>query len=209
MPLDRNVGFGAANNVALRTSGAPLVLLLNSDTVVTPGAIDTLAERLAETGAVAAGPRLVDRDGRPEISHGRMLTPWTELGPADPRAHGGQRDPRLAAAVRRPASSPANASSTGSAARACSCAATAAHRRWALRRAVFPVRGRRRLLRRASRHRRTHSLHAALADRSLARAASGGVARTARRRTTTGAISRSTRSTRRDGPRGCAGGRAR
>src|SRR5579871_2272789 len=53
-PLDRNVGFGAANNIALRQSTADLVLLLNSDTIVPPDAIDTLVERLEATGAVAA-----------------------------------------------------------------------------------------------------------------------------------------------------------
>jgi GT2 family glycosyltransferase len=77
--LDRNVGFGAANNVALRQPGAPLVLLLNSDTLVPAGAIDTLAERLDATGAVAAGPRLIDGRGRPEISFGPMLSPLAEL----------------------------------------------------------------------------------------------------------------------------------
>ena len=77
--LERNVGFGAANNVALRRSGAPLVLLLNSDTVVRAGAVDTLAERLEATGAVAAGPRLVDDHGRPEVSFGPMLSPLGEL----------------------------------------------------------------------------------------------------------------------------------
>jgi GT2 family glycosyltransferase len=77
--LDRNVGFGAANNVALREPGSPLVLLLNSDTIVPAGAIDTLAARLDETGAVAAGPRLVDDRGRPEISFGPMLSPVSEL----------------------------------------------------------------------------------------------------------------------------------
>jgi GT2 family glycosyltransferase len=76
--LDRNVGFGAANNVAMRQSDADLLLLLNSDTRVPPGAIDTLAERLAATSAVAAGPRLLDAKGRPEVSFGRMLSPWTE-----------------------------------------------------------------------------------------------------------------------------------
>ncbi len=76
--LDRNVGFGAANNVALRRSQARLALLLNSDTIVPPGAIDTLVDRLLATGAVAAGPRLVGRDGRPEISFGPMLSPWAE-----------------------------------------------------------------------------------------------------------------------------------
>ena len=80
--LDRNVGFAAANNVALRQATAPLVLLLNSDTVVPPGAVDRLVERLNATGATAAGPRLVDRDGRPEVSFGRMLSPLAELAQA-------------------------------------------------------------------------------------------------------------------------------
>jgi N-acetylglucosaminyl-diphospho-decaprenol L-rhamnosyltransferase len=73
-----NVGFAAANNLAIRQSTAELVLLLNSDTVVPPGAIDLLVERLEETGAVAAGPKLVDARGRPEVSFGRMLSPLAE-----------------------------------------------------------------------------------------------------------------------------------
>ncbi len=77
--LERNVGFGAANNVAIRASSAPLILLLNSDTLVTPGALDGLADRLRETGAVAAGPLLVNGSGRPELSFGRMLSPLSEL----------------------------------------------------------------------------------------------------------------------------------
>ena len=77
--LDRNMGFGAANNVALRATDAPLVLLLNSDTLVPAGAVDALASRLLSTGAVAAGPRLIDGQGRPEISCGAMLSPLAEL----------------------------------------------------------------------------------------------------------------------------------
>ncbi|MEO8070187.1 MAG: glycosyltransferase family 2 protein [Acidobacteriota bacterium] len=80
--LDQNAGFGAANNLALRASTATRVLLLNSDTVVPPKAIDRLVERLAATGAVAAGPQLVDSRGRPEISFGAMLSPWAELAQA-------------------------------------------------------------------------------------------------------------------------------
>jgi GT2 family glycosyltransferase len=76
--MQRNAGFAAANNVGIRATGAPLVLLLNSDTVVPPGAIDGLCDRLEQSGATAAGPLLVDATGRPEISWGRMLTPWTE-----------------------------------------------------------------------------------------------------------------------------------
>jgi GT2 family glycosyltransferase len=77
--LDANRGFGAANNVALRRAASPLVLILNPDTIVPAGAVDRLAERLEATGATAAGPRLVDRNGRPEISFGSMLSPGTEL----------------------------------------------------------------------------------------------------------------------------------
>jgi len=77
--LPRNFGFGAANNVALRHSQTPFALLLNSDTLVPAGAIDALLSRLEETGAAVAGPRLEDGSGRPEVSCGSMLTPWTEL----------------------------------------------------------------------------------------------------------------------------------
>jgi GT2 family glycosyltransferase len=77
--LDRNVGFGAANNVALARATSPLVVFLNSDTVVGEGAFDRLVDRLIAAGAVAAGPRLVDAHGRPELSFGAMLTPLAEL----------------------------------------------------------------------------------------------------------------------------------
>lgn len=77
--LDQNRGFGAANNVALNRSRAEYVLFLNSDTLVPPGSTDQLFERLRARGAVAAGPKLVDGQGRPEVSFGPMLTPASEL----------------------------------------------------------------------------------------------------------------------------------
>lgn len=76
--LERNVGFAAANNVGIRRTSAPLVLLLNSDTIVPAGALDLLVARLESTGAVAAGPRLVNPAGDPEVSWGPMLTPLGE-----------------------------------------------------------------------------------------------------------------------------------
>lgn len=76
--LAENVGFAAANNVGIRRTSAPLILLLNSDTIVPEGAIDRLVARLEATGAVAAGPRLVDATLSPEVSFGPMLTPWGE-----------------------------------------------------------------------------------------------------------------------------------
>jgi GT2 family glycosyltransferase len=78
LPLDHNAGFAAANNRAIRQGSAPLVLLLNPDTLVPDGALDTLIGRLDATGAVAAGPRLVDDAGHPELSWGSMLTPLGE-----------------------------------------------------------------------------------------------------------------------------------
>ncbi len=56
-------GFAAANNRGLEIGTAPYVLLLNSDILVEPGAIDTLLATLrADPAAVAAGGRLVDPD---------------------------------------------------------------------------------------------------------------------------------------------------
>jgi len=76
----RNVGFGAANNVGMRVARGEFWLLLNSDTLVEPGALPTLLEYLAASpGTAAVGPRLVDADGRPELSFGRMMSPWHEL----------------------------------------------------------------------------------------------------------------------------------
>lgn len=77
--LDGNVGFARANNIAIRETKSDLVLLLNGDTLVPAGAIDRLVAALeAEPGAAVAGPRLVDASGRPELSFGRMVGPFTE-----------------------------------------------------------------------------------------------------------------------------------
>jgi GT2 family glycosyltransferase len=94
--LEANIGFARANNVGFRATTGELVLLLNSDTVVPAGAIDRLVEALDRVpDAAAAGPRLVDGDGRAELSFGPMVAPWTEpaqrrlvraLEAGDPRA---------------------------------------------------------------------------------------------------------------------------
>jgi len=75
-----NLGFARANNLGIRATDSDLLLLLNSDTVVPPGALDRLVADLRahpEVGIV--GPRLVDAEGRPEISFGRMISPLNEL----------------------------------------------------------------------------------------------------------------------------------
>jgi GT2 family glycosyltransferase len=78
--MGRNAGFSAANNAGIRASRGDLVLLLNSDTLVPPGAIDRLVQRFSSVaGTAVAGPRLVDAEGRAELSFGRMISPLNEF----------------------------------------------------------------------------------------------------------------------------------
>ena len=80
LALERNAGFACANNIGIRQSERELILLLNSDTLAPPGAIDRLVERLLATpSAAVAGPRLVDGRGRVERSFGPMISPVNEL----------------------------------------------------------------------------------------------------------------------------------
>jgi GT2 family glycosyltransferase len=78
--LPTNTGFSAANNVGIKKTSGRYVLLLNNDTLVRPGALDTLVAALEGDATVGiAGPRLVDAEGRPELSFGAMISPLAEL----------------------------------------------------------------------------------------------------------------------------------
>ena len=75
-----NLGFAKANNLGIRETFGELVLLLNPDTIVPPGALDGLAAELERRPDVAiVGPRIVDGEGRAELSFGRMISPLAEL----------------------------------------------------------------------------------------------------------------------------------
>jgi N-acetylglucosaminyl-diphospho-decaprenol L-rhamnosyltransferase len=75
-----NLGFARANNIGIRHSRGTNLLLLNSDTIVPAGAIDRLLAELDRQPDVAVvGPRLVDGDGRAELSFGRMMSPLNEF----------------------------------------------------------------------------------------------------------------------------------
>jgi len=64
-----NCGFGAANNQAFKLTSSPFVFLLNLDTEVRPGTIDTLIERLKTDPSIGAcGPRIVNTDGSLQVS---------------------------------------------------------------------------------------------------------------------------------------------
>lgn len=71
-----NLGFGRANNQALPSCQAPLLLLLNPDTLVLPGALATMVQTMDENHTIGVlGSRLLNADG--------SLQRWT--GGAYPR----------------------------------------------------------------------------------------------------------------------------
>lgn len=95
-----NLGFGRANNVGIRASAGEHLLMLNSDTIVPPGAIDRLIAELTRHPDVAVvGPRLVDGEGRAELSFGRMLGPWNEWRQKRLVRGHERRDPTISAFV--------------------------------------------------------------------------------------------------------------
>ncbi len=65
---EANIGFSAANNLALRESVAPAVLLLNPDTEVYPGTLDAALRRLwSEERVGMVGVKLLTESG--ELDH--------------------------------------------------------------------------------------------------------------------------------------------
>ncbi len=75
-----NLGFARACNLGILQSSSEFILLLNSDTIVPPGAIDALLNSLFQDKRIAVvGPRLVNLNGLTECSFGSTLTPFTEL----------------------------------------------------------------------------------------------------------------------------------
>lgn len=75
-----NRGFAKANNLGIKQAKGRYVLLLNSDTVVKPHAIDKLfefAEKQSDTGAIV--PKLLNTDGGVQASCYRFPTIWGAL----------------------------------------------------------------------------------------------------------------------------------
>lgn len=79
---ERNLGFGAANNVAMARARGDYLLLLNSDAFPRPGAVEKLCAYLEEHPRVAVvGPRLLNEDGTLQLSCFRFPSPrraWLE-----------------------------------------------------------------------------------------------------------------------------------
>lgn len=75
-----NQGFARANNLALRQMRGRYALLLNSDTVLTNGAVDTMREFLDHHPDVGiCGPQLLNRDGSKQTSVGAFPTISSEF----------------------------------------------------------------------------------------------------------------------------------
>lgn len=82
MAMDRNLGFGAANNLGWRAAGTEFVLLLNPDCVCAPEAIAQLVRSAdAHPGASTVAPQLLGRRGEPDISYRWRVEGWASRGP--------------------------------------------------------------------------------------------------------------------------------
>lgn len=75
----QNLGFGAANNVAIKQANSDLLFFLNSDTLVKPGAIKTLIfnfekyqQNHQKIGILAA--KLLNKDGSEQLQGGNLPT---------------------------------------------------------------------------------------------------------------------------------------
>jgi GT2 family glycosyltransferase len=80
LELGSNFGFAAANNRALVLSAGKYCLLLNSDTVVTSGAVEAVVTYLEKNGEVGiAGLQLLNADGSRQNSIANFPSLLTEL----------------------------------------------------------------------------------------------------------------------------------
>lgn len=80
VPSSINGGFSAGNNIGIKAVKADAYLLLNSDTIVRPEAIEILLQTMKshpEAGLIS--PRLEWLDGTPQISCFRYRSPMSEL----------------------------------------------------------------------------------------------------------------------------------
>jgi GT2 family glycosyltransferase len=80
IPLERNLGFGAACNLGVQGAGGSCVVMLNPDTELVDASLDELAAFALRRRALA-GPRLLNPDGsiQPSAS-GSPVGPWPWIG---------------------------------------------------------------------------------------------------------------------------------
>lgn len=75
-----NLGFAGGNNLAIRSTLRPFVLLLNTDAFPKDGSIEALVEVLnGEPKTAVVGPQLLYPDGRWQRSTGRIPSPRSAM----------------------------------------------------------------------------------------------------------------------------------
>lgn len=75
--FDRNVGFAAGNNAAMRKAKGTYVFVLNPDTLVNEGSIEAMhAYMEARPDIGVLGPKLAHPDGNRQESAHRFPSPW-------------------------------------------------------------------------------------------------------------------------------------
>jgi N-acetylglucosaminyl-diphospho-decaprenol L-rhamnosyltransferase len=76
----RNVGYGAANNLAFCEASGEYLLVLNPDTVVPPGALRILVDRIAASSDIGMiGPKLKRANGSIDLSCRRSFPTRRDL----------------------------------------------------------------------------------------------------------------------------------
>ncbi len=97
-----NRGFASAANQAIREASTPLVLLLNPDAELRPGALAALLQAITSDPRLAVvGPLTRNEDGTIQLSFGSDLEPWSERRQRHLVDGVRRRDPRVLAEVER------------------------------------------------------------------------------------------------------------
>ena len=144
-----NIGFAGGNNVGIRASSGGCLLLLNSDTIVPPGAVDALLAGAGSRSGGRGGRPAARRQRRTRRAFGRPDGRAVERAQAEAADAGSRRAARAAGTVPRLGQRCVPA---GAARRRRSCRLA--------RRTIFHVSRRRRLLRRHPRARPAYSVYA-------------------------------------------------
>ena len=81
IPLDRNLGFGAANNIGIERAGGEYILILNPDTVVGEDTLHAMIDFMQNhPNAGAAGCKIVHPDGTLDPAAKRGFpSPWSSF----------------------------------------------------------------------------------------------------------------------------------
>jgi len=78
---NRNIGFGAANNLALAAVTTPYALLLNPDCLPSADFFEGMLKAAAQfSDAAIIAPHLIRRNGEPEVSYRWPATHWKSNG---------------------------------------------------------------------------------------------------------------------------------